>query len=218
MRKAVTYIRVSTAQQGRSGLGLEAQKQAVASFLSEGDWEQLDEFVEIETGKGSNALDRRPQLKAALARCRAIDAVLVIAKLDRLARNVHFLSGLIEAGVEFQACDMPSANRFTLHIMAAVGEHEREMISQRTKSALAAAKARGKVLGTPANLLPNVELRRADAAKFANRLSGVLESMRAAGKSQRAMVSELNSLGVLAPRGGNWSLVQLQRILTKQSK
>lgn len=136
----IAYYRVSTDKQGRSGLGLDAQKQAVDSFVA-GCGTILKEFTEVESGKRTD----RPQLAEALAICRQRKARLVIAKLDRLARNVHFISGLMESGVEFTACDMPEANRLTLHIIAAVAEHEREMISRRTKEALAAAKARDQV-------------------------------------------------------------------------
>src|SRR6478672_9282933 len=135
----IAYYRVSTAQQGRSGLGLDAQQAAVLAYLNGGSWALLEEFTEIESGKRSD----RPQLAAALAACRLHKATLVIAKLDRLARNVAFVSALMEAGVEFVAVDFPQANRLTIHILAAVAEHEASMISARTKAALAAAKARG---------------------------------------------------------------------------
>jgi DNA invertase Pin-like site-specific DNA recombinase len=141
--KFIAYYRVSTERQGKSGLGLDAQRTAVLDYLNGGGWKLLGEFTEVETGKGRNALARRPQLRAALEACRKHKATLLIAKLDRLARNVFFVSGLMESGVEFVAVDMPMANRLTVHILAAVAEHEREMISQRTKAALAAAKARG---------------------------------------------------------------------------
>jgi DNA invertase Pin-like site-specific DNA recombinase len=140
----VAYYRVSTDKQGASGLGLEAQREAVARNLGAGSL--LAEFTEVESGKRSA---NRPQLIAALEMCKRKKAILLIAKLDRLARNVHFISGLMEAGVEFVAADMPTANRLTVHIMAAFAEHEAAMISARTKAALQAAKARGTVLGNP---------------------------------------------------------------------
>jgi len=143
--KWVSYLRVSTDKQGKSGLGLEAQRKAVADFLNGGRWELLQEFVEVESGKRND----RPQLAEALSICKKHKAKLVIAKLDRLARNVNFVSGLMETGVEFVAADMPFANKLTIHILAAVAEHEREAISARTKAALAAAKARGVKLGGP---------------------------------------------------------------------
>jgi len=139
----VSYLRVSTDRQGKSGLGLEAQRASVADYLNGGTWELIDEFVEIESG--GNAA--RPKLAEALALCRAHRATLVVAKLDRLARDAHFLLGLEKAGVDFVAADMPHANRLTVGIMAMVAEQERQFISDRTKAALAAAKARGVKLG-----------------------------------------------------------------------
>ena len=144
-RPYIAYYRVSTQRQGRSGLGLEAQQQAVNVFLHGHEELIIESFTEIESGRKND----RPQLAAALDACRRYKAVLVIAKLDRLARNVHFISGLMESGVEFVAVDMPEANRLTIHILAAVAEHERETISQRTKAALQAAKARGTKAGQP---------------------------------------------------------------------
>jgi len=143
--KWVSYLRVSTDKQGASGLGLEAQRKAVADYLNGGKWSLAQEFIEIESGKRSD----RPQLAAALAACKKLKAKLVVAKLDRLARNVAFTAKLMESGVEFVAADMPFANKLTIHILAAVAEHEREAISDRTKAALAAAKARGVKLGGP---------------------------------------------------------------------
>ena len=139
----VAYYRVSTEKQGRSGLGLEAQQEAVRTHLNGGNWHLAAEVVEIESGKRND----RPKLAEALRLCRLHGATLIIAKLDRLARNVAFISNLMESGVEFTAVDFPQANRLTVHILAAVAEHEREMISKRTKDALAAAKARGVKLG-----------------------------------------------------------------------
>src|SRR6266851_986624 len=143
--KFVSYLRVSTARQGISGLGLEAQREAVARYLNGGSWALVQEVVEVESGKRND----RPAIAEALRLCRLHRATLIIAKLDRLARNVHFISSLMESGVEFIAVDFPQANRLTVHILAAVAEHERELISQRTKAALAAAKARGVKLGNP---------------------------------------------------------------------
>src|SRR5215471_9744339 len=141
--KFVAYYRVSTARQGRSGLGLEAQQAAVRAHLNGGRWKLVAEITEIETGKRAD----RPKLAEALKLCRIHGATLIIAKLDRLARNVAFISALMESDVEFEAVDFPQANRLTIHIMAAVAEHEAKMISERTKVALAAAKARGTKLG-----------------------------------------------------------------------
>src|SRR5580704_1813705 len=143
----VSYYRVSTAQQGASGLGLEAQREAVSRYVASVNGGAggviVADFTEIESGKKSD----RPQIAAALAACRLRRATLVIAKLDRLARNVHFVSSLMESGVDFVACDNPEANRLTVHILAAVAEHEAAMISARTQAALEAARARGVALG-----------------------------------------------------------------------
>jgi len=141
--KFIAYYRVSTKRQGRSGLGLEAQEAAVRDFLNGGNWRLVKEFTEIESGKRTD----RPQLEKAFQACRVYGAKLIIAKLDRLARNVAFISNLMESGVEFEAVDFPQANRLTIHIMAAMAEHEAKMISERTKAALAAAKRRGVKLG-----------------------------------------------------------------------
>src|ERR687883_224153 len=146
--KFVAYYRVSTERQGRSGLGLEAQQEAVRNYLNGGSWHLVAEVIEVESGKRSE----RPKLQEALRFCRMHGATLIIAKLDRLARNVAFVSNLMESGVEFTAGGFPTANRLTIHILAAVAEHEREMISARTKAALAAAKARGTRLGNPNGL------------------------------------------------------------------
>lgn len=213
----IAYYRVSTQKQGASGLGLDAQKEAVGRFLNGGAWELVCEFVEVETGKGADALAKRPQLKAALAACRKEGATLIIAKLDRLARNVHFVSGLMESKVKFVACDMPEANELTIHIMAAFAEHEAKRISQRTKEALAVAKSRGVALGRAgvANLRPNVEARQKVADDFADRLRPLFNGMKARGLSQRGMVGELNAIGVRAPKGGSWQLAQVQRVIKR---
>ena len=146
--RLVSYIRVSTIRQGESGLGLEAQTEAVARYAARVGGEVVGEFREVESGGRCD----RPQLDAALRMCRRRGATLVVAKLDRLARNVAFISRLLEDDADVVCCDMPTANRLTLHVLAAVAEHEREAISQRTRAALAAAKARGVQLGTPGNL------------------------------------------------------------------
>lgn len=211
----VTYYRVSTQRQGSSGLGLDAQRQTVAQYLAGSSRTTVGEFVEVETGKGANALDRRPQLRLALDLCKKTGATLLIAKLDRLARNVHFVSGLMESKVSFVACDLPEANQLTIHIMAAFAEHEARRISERTRDALAAAKARGVVLGAtgPANLKTCNDLRQQKALQFRERLRPVLDGMKAQELTRRAMVERLNALGIKAPMGGTWSLGQLQRLV-----
>lgn len=211
----VTYYRVSTQRQGASGLGLEAQRQTVAQYLSGSSRTLLGEFVEVETGKGANALEKRPKLRLALEMCRKTGATLLIAKLDRLARNVHFISGLIETGVDFIAADMPHANKVMIQMHAVMSEWERDQISARTKAALAAAKARGVALGAtgPTNLKRNNEERKQRAAEFQMRLRPVLDGFLAQGLTRRQMVERLNELEIKAPRGGAWSLGQVQRII-----
>jgi DNA invertase Pin-like site-specific DNA recombinase len=211
----VTYFRVSTARQGISGLGLDAQRLTVTQYLSGATRTVLAEFLEVETGKGANALDRRPELRKALELCRKSGATLLIAKLDRLSRSVNFVSGLMESKVKFVACDLPEANQLTIHIMAAFAEHEARRISERTRDALAAAKARGVVLGAtgPANLKRHTQERQAAAKTFQARLKPVLDGFIGQGLSRRAMVEQLNALGIAAPRGGAWSLGQVQRVV-----
>ena len=211
----IAYYRVSTQRQGASGLGLEAQRSAVMAHLAGSDKTVIEEFLEVETGKGSNALEKRPQLRLALERCRKTGATLLIAKLDRLARNVHFVSGLIETGVDFIAADMPHANKVMIQMHAVMSEWERDQISERTKAALAAAKARGVMLGTtgPANLRPQNEQRQQEAQAFRERLRPVLAGFMAQGLTRRAMAAHLNDLGILTPKGGAWSYTQVQRVL-----
>lgn len=211
----IAYYRVSTQRQGASGLGLEAQRSAVMAHLAEDPRTVLEEFLEIETGKGANALEKRPQLRLALERCRKTGATLLIAKLDRLARNVHFVSGLIETGVDFIAADMPHANKVMIQMHAVMSEWERDQISERTRAALAAAKARGVVLGTtgPVNLRRHSEQRQQEAQAFKERLRPVLAGFVAQGLSLRETVARLNELGIRPPMGGVWSYAQVQRLL-----
>lgn len=197
----IAYYRVSTDRQGKSGLGLDAQRQAVTQFV--GDPSRLGgEFTEIESGKRH---DNRPQLAAALAECKRRKLTLVIAKLDRLARNVYFISGLMESKVDFVAVDMPQANKITIHILAAVAEHEREMISQRTRAALAQAKIRGTKLGNP-----HIEGARVKALEAIRALRPVAEIMglmtnwRTQGWTYRAIANELNKLNIRPTRGAQW--------------
>src|SRR3981189_3461907 len=146
----ITYIRVSTTQQGRSGLGIEAPRQALRQFAKAEGLELVREFVEVETGKGPDALDRRPQLKAALAAAKRLKCNVAVAKLDRLSRDVHFISGLMAHKVPFLVAELgPDVDPFVLHLFAALAEKERSLISTRTRQALAAAKARGVALGSP---------------------------------------------------------------------
>ena len=147
--RAIAYLRVSTQRQGRSGLGLDAQRETIARHCQAAGIVIAGEFIEVETGKGADALDRRPQLKAALIAARKIKAPVIVAKLDRLSRDVAFIAGLMAAQTPFVCCDIPHADPFLLHIYAAVAEQERRMISARTKAALSAKKASGAILGNP---------------------------------------------------------------------
>ena len=217
----VAYYRVSTARQGRSGLGLEAQQRAVTDYLDGGRWRLCAEFTEVESGKRSD----RPQLAKALAGCRVHKATLVIAKLDRLARNVAFIANLMDSGVEFVAVDMPAANTFTVHILAAVAEQETKAISARTKAALAAAKSRGVQLGGDRGNLPAVAkngakaslaVRRQRAMERAGDLAVVIEELRQQGQtSLRQIAAELNARGITAPRGGIWQAGQVANMLKR---
>ena len=211
--KAIAYLRVSTDRQGRSGLGLEAQREAVARYVAEGQLELVGEYLEVETGKGSNALAKRPQLLAALTEAKRSKARLVLAKLDRLARNVHFVSGLMETGVDFAVADMPHADRFQLHLYAALAEKEAEVISQRTKAALAAAKARGTILGKHGATLASQN--KADALARLGPLSSRLTAMRGDGLSVRQIAAQLNQEGIASPGGGRWHPTNLQRALKR---
>ena len=215
--KFVAYYRVSTQRQGRSGLGLEAQQTAVRDYLNGGDWRLVAEVTEVESGKRSD----RPKLAEALKLCRLHGAALIIAKLDRLARNVAFISNLMESGVEFHAVDFPQANRLTVHILAAVAEHEAKVISERTKAALAAAKRRGVKLGGYRGTTMTKAMRRAAAEAVAKRvdaratdLAPIIAELRAAGAtSLRAIAAGLNERSIPTARGGQWSAVQVSRVL-----
>ncbi len=215
--KFVSYARVSTARQGASGLGLEAQREAVKQFLNGGSWTLVAEVVEIESGKRAD----RPKLVEALRLCRLHGATLVIAKLDRLARNVHFISSLMEAGVDFVAVDFPQANRLTIHILAAVAEHEALAISTRTRAALAAAKARGVKLGGDRGNFAGVAslgavasrvVRSENADKRAADVLPLIKELKAGGASLRKIAAELTARGIPAPRGGPWAAVQVKRV------
>lgn len=208
--KFVSYLRVSTEEQGRSGLGIAAQRKAVTDYLNGGRWQLVAEFEEHESGKRAD----RPQLNAALVACRKHKATLVIAKLDRLSRNVHFLSGLMESNVDFVCADNPNANRLTIHILAAVAEEERRLISQRTIAALQAAKARGQLLGfrNPKRAASQAKAcrRGASATKarahhFAENTMPIVASIRKAGiTSLRGIANALNSRGIRTSHGGKW--------------
>jgi DNA invertase Pin-like site-specific DNA recombinase len=213
----VAYYRVSTAKQGASGLGLEAQRKAVVDYLDGGNWTLLSEHAEVESGKNAD----RPALAKALQDCRLRKATLVIAKLDRLSRDLHFLLGLEKAGVDFVAVDMPNANRLTVRLMAVIAQEEREMISARTKAALAAAKARGVKLGgrrpNHRNVDPSLGMAaRIEAAdEFARCVGPVIAELRQAGMSFRQIVAELMRRGIRGARGGRWTAIKVRNTLLR---
>lgn len=224
--KFVAYYRVSTDRQGRSGLGLEAQQETVRSFLNGGPWSLVGEFVEVESGRSSD----RPELVKALTQCRIRGATLIVANVSRLTRSVAFLSRLLEAGVEVRFCDLPQiegpTGRFMLQQMVAVAELEAGLIGDRTRKALAAAKARGKRLGTPANLQhQDLGRERGRAAKTriadarASDLTETIMQIRAAGAtSLREIAADLTARGIPTARGGtSWSATQVQRMLDRIS-
>ena len=196
MNKAIAYYRVSTDRQGKSGLGLEAQNKTVQQFATFKQWELIGEFTEIESGKKNN----RPQLQEALKQCLKQKAVLVIAKLDRLGRNVAFISSLMESKVEFVAVDNPHANRLMLHLLAAFAEHEREQISTRTKEALKVAKNRGIILGKHGkNVLSQQNIKLAN--DFAETMIPIISELRADGFiTLRALRDELNNRSIASFR------------------
>jgi len=213
----VTYMRVSTDRQGRSGLGLDAQRKAVADYLNGGRWKVVGEFVEIESGRKND----RPKLKEAFALCRVMGARLLVAKLDRLSRDAAFLLSLQDAGIEFVACDMPDANRMTVGILASVAEYEREQISARTKAALAAAKARGQTLGGFHGHIATREagdkgraVRMAAAADKASALTPLFADMARLGIVTLAAIAEaLNERGVPTATGkGDWTAAGVARV------
>jgi DNA invertase Pin-like site-specific DNA recombinase len=234
-RKFISYLRVSTQQQGGSGLGIEAQRDVVRRFLNGGSWELADEIIEVESGrKGSKS---RPQLMAALSECKRQGASLIIAKLDRLARDVRFfLEVLDDSGVDIRFAEFSDINprtdegRMLLINMANFAEFEGRRIGSRTRAAIAAKKTRvengtdksghtawGEAWGAAgaANLRPNIEARQITANAFADKLRPMFGSMKMRGLSQRGMVEELNSIGVPAPKGGYWQLTQVQRLLAR---
>ncbi|MBR0749133.1 recombinase family protein [Bradyrhizobium japonicum] len=215
MRPAISYIRVSRPKQGRSGLGLEAQQAAIRSFCAQHGYCVEAEYREVETGKGADALERRPELAAAMKLARKVGrggktgaAPIIIAKLDRLSRDVHFISGLMVQRIPFIVTELgPDVDPFMLHIHAAVAEKERERIAQRTREALAAAKARGQVLGNVAI----GEARKAEADVRAEYFRPILAPLRDLPAKRISVI--LNERGVTTPRGGKWQATQVIRLL-----
>ena len=219
MRAAVAYIRVSTDRQGKSGLGLEAQREAIARFCEVNDFRLIAEFEEIETGKGSDALERRPKLNQALLTAREQKLPVIVAKLDRLSRDVHFISGLMVHRVPFIVADLGTdADPFMLHIYAAFAEREPRVISQRTKEALAAAKARGVKLGCPRPEIGSAkggEVTKQKASEFAATVRARLEPLLGArpNASLRDMAAYLNERGVVSARGGKWHVTSVRNVI-----
>jgi DNA invertase Pin-like site-specific DNA recombinase len=220
-RPSVGYIRVSTTKQGRSGLGLEAQLSSITRFAEAEGFELAAKFIEVETGKGSDdAMSRRPQLAAALAEARRRRSPVIVAKLDRLSRDVHFISGLMAHKTPFIVAELGAdADPFMLHLYAALAEKERKMISQRTREALKAAKDRGVVLGNPG--LADVRQRatasvKANADRFARNVLPVIRDVQSSGvTSHRAIARSLNARGIATARGGQWTAVQVGAILQR---
>ena len=219
MTAFVAYYRVSTDRQGRSGLGLEAQREAVQRYASSGR-QIIGSFTEVESGKGED----RPQIKAAIDACRETGATLLIAKLDRLSRDVHFISGLMKSDVKFVAVDMPDADPFRLHLEAVIAEEERRRISARTKAALRAARARGAKLGGFRGHVPSKEAsargkeRQAQIARqrAASVLPVIRELQEAGVSGPSALARALTARGVPTPRGaGQWQPVQVNRVLSR---
>ncbi|WP_426442888.1 recombinase family protein [Bradyrhizobium genosp. P] len=222
--KFVCYYRVSTGRQGKSGLGLDAQRAAVTTYLNGGDWQIVDEFTEVESGKNSD----RPALDNALAAARLHRASLVVSKVDRLTRSVAFLSRLLEAGVDVRFADLPqiegATGRFMLQQMVAVAELEAGMISARTKAALAAAKKRGRKLGGNRGVKPTAKMQALSKAALQKRadaraadIGPAIKALQADGAtSLRAIAAGLNVKGIPTARGnGNWSAVQVKRIVER---
>jgi DNA invertase Pin-like site-specific DNA recombinase len=215
--KYVAYYRVSTVKQGKSGLGLEAQRKMVTDFVAINGGEIVREYTEIESGKCAD----RPELSKAIKHASLVAGRLLVGKLDRLSRDLHFILSLQKSNIDFQVCDLPGCDSFTIHIYGALAQREREMIASRTKAGLAAAKARGVKLGTN-NLKPElihaasargVQIRRQNADTFAERVSPVITAMLAQGRSLRAVAGELDRLGVQTARGGLWTATAVKNAI-----
>jgi DNA invertase Pin-like site-specific DNA recombinase len=220
----VAYYRVSTERQGRSGLGLDAQRERCVAFAVQNGFAVADAFTEVETGKGSDALDRRPQLAAALAAARRLRCPVLAAKLDRLSRDVHFIAGLMVQRVPFLVAELGAdVDPFMLHIYAALAEKERRMISERTRAALAVRKGQGVRLGNPTNLAEAGALGAARTAEQARRFAGnvapVIRQVQASGvTSLRGVAAVLNARGVRTARGGQWAATQVGAVLARAAE
>jgi DNA invertase Pin-like site-specific DNA recombinase len=216
----ISYVRVSTSKQGRSGLGIEAQRQSLRQFAKAEGLELVREFVEVETGKGSDALDRRPQLKAALAAAKKLKCHVAVAKLDRLSRDVHFISGLMAHRVPFVVAELGAdVDPFVLHLFAALAEKERALISTRTRQALAAAQARGVTLGSPklaqARESAVAAIKASADQHAANVLPIIKEAQKAGATTLRAVAEALNARGIPTARGGSWQAMSVKNVLDR---
>ena len=217
MRHYIAYLRVSTDKQGEQGHGISAQRLAIQNHLATNCGELLDEYVEVESGKKND----RPELQKAISRCKMSRATLIIAKLDRLSRNLAFIANLMDAGIDFVACDNPYANKLTIHILAAIAEHEREMISRRTREALAAAKAKGIKLGgyrgtTVTDKIRQDALlaRRAKSKEYSANVIPMIQEHLGIGYSLNATARILNQQRIVTVRGGKWTAKSISRILS----
>ena len=221
MQPVIAYYRVSTERQGRSGLGLDAQRERCAAFAAQNGLEVSQALTEVETGKGSDALDRRPQLAAALAAARRLRAAVLVAKLDRLSRDVHFIAGLMAQRTPFLVAELGAdADPFMLHIYAALAEKERRMISERTRAALAVRKAQGALLGNRTNLAEAQALGAAQTAagalRFAQNAAPLIQQVQNSGvASLRGVAAALNARGVRTARGGQWAATQVGAVLRR---
>jgi DNA invertase Pin-like site-specific DNA recombinase len=223
MTPATAYLRVSTERQGRSGLGLDAQRERCGVFAAANTLEIAAEFIEVETGKGFDALDRRPQLAAALAAAKRLRCSVLVAKLDRLSCDVHFIAGLMVQRVPFLVAELgPDVDPFMLHIYAALAETERRMISERTRAALASRKGQGAVMGNRTNLAEAQALGGASTAeaarRFAENVAPLIHQVQASGvTSLRGVAAALNARGVRSARGGRWAATQVSAVLARVS-
>ena len=221
MKPLVAYYRVSTERQGRSGLGIEAQRAAVARFAENEELERVAEFTEVETGKGSDALDRRPQLAAALAKAKTLKCAVVVAKLDRLSRDVAFIANLMAQRAPFIVAELGvDADPFMLHLYAALAEKERRLISQRTTAALAQKRLQGVPLGNRINIEAAGAIGRQSArdkaSEFASNVMPIVSSIQAAGVTTLAGIADaLNGRGVRTARGGRWHVSTVMNLLRR---
>jgi DNA invertase Pin-like site-specific DNA recombinase len=224
VQQAIAYYRVSTARQGRSGLGIEAQRDTVTRFAGAEGFDVITEFVEVETGKGADALDRRPQLAAALAAGRQKKCPVIVAKLDRLSRDVAFISGLMAQRVPFIVAELGrDADPFMLHLYAALAEKERRLISERTRAALMARRAQGARLGNPRNAGDAAAAGRrsliAEANAFAANVLPIIESLRKSGVTDlRGLARSLNDRGVRTARGGRWHVSNVKNVIDRSNR